>query len=43
MLGFMYTFLGWETNNTEEVEGLMQGLVMVIENIWIPTIIEGDS
>ena len=43
LIGFKYGFINWETNNMAEVEDLMQGLEMVINNSWTPLIIEGDS
>ena len=43
MLGFRYGFIGWDTNNVVEIEGLLQGMEMVNENCWTPIIIQGDS
>ena len=43
MMGFGFEFIGWETNNVIEIEGLFQGIVMLKENGWMPIIIEGDS
>ena len=43
MIGFRMRFIAWETNNVEDIDGLLQGLEMIIENRWTPIIIEGDS
>ena len=41
--GFNFVFIGWETNNAVETEGLLQGIEMLKENRWMPIIIEGYS
>ena len=43
MLGYGYGFLGIESNNAVEIEGLIQGLEWVLENFHEPVIVEGDS
>ena len=43
MLGYGYGFLGIESNNAAEIEGLIQGLEWVLENFHEPIIVEGDS
>ena len=43
MLGFGFGFLGIESNNAAEIEGMIQGLEWVLENFLKPLIVEGDS
>ena len=43
MLSFGYGFLGIDSNNAVEIEGLIQGLEWVLENFHKPIIEEGDS
>ena len=42
MKGFGYGFLGRETNNTAEFEGLLQGLVWAMANFSMLMVVEGD-
>jgi len=42
----LLTFLGskgWDTNNSAELEGLWQGLILAQDKGFFPLIIEGDS
>ena len=43
MQGFKCGFIGKETNNAAEVEGLLQGIQMAKEYNWTPLIVEVDS
>ena len=43
LVGFGSGYIGWETNNVAEIEGLLQGISMLKEEGWFPSIIEGDS
>ena len=40
---FGHGFMGRETNNTAEIEGLLQGLESVMENYSMMMLVEGDS
>ena len=42
MLGYGYGFLGIESNNAGEIEGLIQGLRMMLGECWLPAMVEGD-
>ena len=42
-MGFGFSFIGWETNYVTKIEGILQVIVMLKENGWMPIIIEGDS
>lgn len=35
--------IGWDTNNSVELEGILQGLLLAKNNRFFPLIIEGDS
>ena len=35
--------IGFNTNNAVELEGLIQGLRMMLGEGWLPTMVEGDS
>ena len=35
--------LGIDTNNSAELEGMIQGIQIIIGNGWLPAIVEGDS
>ena len=43
MMGFSYGFLGHDTNNATEIEGLLHGLGWVLANFRILVTVEGDS
>ena len=43
MMGSGYGFMGHDTNNAAEIEGLLHGLGWVSANFRIPIIVEGDS
>ena len=43
IISFGYGFLGIDSNNVAEIEGLIQGLEWVFENLHNPIITEGDS
>ena len=43
MLGYGYGFLGIESNNGAEIEGLIHGLEWVLGHFHEPLIVEGDS
>jgi len=36
-------FIGQDTNNGAELEGLIHGLILALQNNWFPLVIEGDS
>ena len=38
-----YGSIGWDTNNSTELEGLWQGLCLTLNYNFFPIIIEGDS
>lgn len=42
-LGIFHGFIGQESNNAAELEGLLHGLQLAHLNDWFPLIIEGDS
>ena len=43
MIGYGYGFLGIESNNGADIEGLIQGLEWVLGHFHEPLIAEGDS
>ena len=43
VIGLYWGYIGENTNNVEELKGLIVGLVMVITYGWFSIILEGDS
>ena len=43
ILYIYYGSIGLETNNTEDIEGLMLGINIVSRSGWFPVTVEGDS
>lgn len=43
ILKVFFGHLGHDTNNSAELEGLIQGLTLVTQEGWLPTTLEGDS
>ena len=43
ILKIYYGAIGIDTNNSIELEGLIQGFKFMIKEGWVTTIIEGDS
>ena len=39
----LYGSIGFDTNNSAELEGLLQGLIIMIREGWLPATIEQDS
>jgi len=42
-LYFFYGYIGQDTNNAAELEGLIHGLQLASNKDWFPLIVEGDS
>lgn len=42
-LGIFFGSIGWDSNNSIELEGLLQGLLLAQEHNFFPLEVEGDS
>ena len=38
-----YGSIGFDTNNSVTLKGMLQGLNLMLREGWIPTMVEGDS
>ena len=43
ILHIFFGLIGEDTNNSTKLEGLLQGVKIVISEGWLPTMVEGDS
>ena len=43
ILHIFFGSIGEDTNNSTELEGMLQGVKIVIREGWLPTMVEGDS
>ena len=42
-VGLYQGYIGMNSNNVEELRGLLEGLTIAIQHGWLPLILEGDS
>lgn len=43
LVGLYWGYMGMNSNNVEELRGLLEGLTMATQQGWLPLILEGDS
>ena len=43
ILHLLFGSIGEDTNNSTKLEGMLQGVKIVIREGWMPTMVEGDS